>query len=280
MTKFTLLLAACAVASPALAQESGSYDVNEIVIEDYLGTVDIVTRAGAVEASLDFGSDDEAPRASLSQNGDALRVRGDSRSLEDDYNCDTEDSVFGYREDGVLFLNGRFHEFSDANRLTIYAPSSVNVRIENSLVSADMDEVATLIFENDHCAQLSVNRVSETTSLGITGIVDMEIDYTSNFYAEVSGVGAVEVGEVNGAVDIDFSGVGGVDIRSGTATSFKADMSGVGDLDFGGHAVNPDVDASGIGSVDIASYEGTFRRDRSGIGSVDARCTARCNGTR
>jgi len=280
MKPFLIASAAALLAAPALAQDNQSYDVQEILIEDYLGVVTIETGGANVTASLTHGSDEDAPRSSLSQRGGALVIAGDAQALRDDYDCSHDDDQTGYREDGPLFFNGRRKNMDEANTVRITAPAGVSVRVVDSLTDLRAGEVRAFDLDNAHCATVRIVTVAESTRLHVKGIADVEIGATADLDTDISGVGSIEIGSVNGAVSIAHSGVGSVEVDSGTATRFTARLSGIGDVDFGGHAINPEVRMSGIGSIDIESYEGNLTRSRSGIGEISANCTANCSGSR
>jgi hypothetical protein len=85
--------------------------------------------------------------------------------------------------------------------------------------------------------------------------------------AEVTGSGDIKVARVNGPVEIEIAGSGGVVIDGGQATSFSVGIAGSGGVLFRGHAVNPRVEIIGSGDVAVGSYSGNLDREIVGSGN-------------
>lgn len=88
-----------------------------------------------------------------------------------------------------------------------------------------------------------------------------------SFSADVAGSGDIKIASVNGAVDIDIAGSGGVVVDAGQANPFSVDIAGSGDVVFRGHVVNPKVEIMGSGDVAVGSYSGSLDQDIAGSGS-------------
>jgi len=190
MTRLIIASIAALAAAPALAQQSGSFEAGEIVVSDLLGEVTLANEPGPVRVEITRGDDAEAPGATLSEADGVVSIAGETRDLRDDYDCGDRRGVEGYREDRFLF-RGDFHAFAEANRVTIVAPETVRVRIEDSLAAFAIDAVGALEVDSTSCGQLSVARVEGDTALDITGVAEVDIGATRGFELEMSGVGDI-----------------------------------------------------------------------------------------
>ncbi|WP_022698042.1 DUF2807 domain-containing protein [Euryhalocaulis caribicus] len=269
MKTMLILSVAALSAAPAFAQQGGTYEAEGIVISNFLGEVEL-TNSGNAETTVTLtrGEDEDAPGASISFEDGVLLVRGESRDLGDEYDCGSDGDRSGYREDGPLFFKGKFHDAREANTLTISAPESVLLRIEDSIAATDIETVSGFDLETSECGRLEVGAVRGDTRFDISGVQDIDLGETQGFTADISGVVDITVGSVNGPVEIELNGVGDITIRDGRADPLEVDMSGVGDVSFGGHAVNPDLSMTGIGEISIDTYDGDLTRNRTGIGEI------------
>lgn len=109
-------------------------------------------------------------------------------------------------------------------------------------------------------------RAPRDLDVAFGGAGTTEIGPTESLEVEVNGCGAVNAGDVAGALDAELSGSG--EIRVGAARSADLNVNGSGEIRVAAVAEGADVEVNGSGSVTIASLNGDLDMENSGSGSL------------
>lgn len=162
------------------------------------------------------------------------------------------------------------------------------LRLEGHAVQARFGRVQSAQISIAGSGQVAVGAVKETIDLELAGsgrfsaasaaAAQVEIagggdivigPLAGGLDAELAGSGSVRVAHVNGPVQIEIAGSGGVVIDGGRADPFSVEIAGSGDVTFRGEAVNPRVEIMGSGDVKVNSYSGNLDKDIMGSGDFE-----------
>jgi hypothetical protein len=152
-------------------------------------------------------------------------------------------------------------------QIVVHAPLDFRLRA-NGYVQGQVGSARTVGLEVSGCGDWTVGDVSQKFSLEVSGLGDVHVGHTGASTVSLSGLGDVDIVSVNGPLDIDASGLGGIRVHGGHATVMKASLSGMGDLTFKGTADSLDASASGMGGINVAKVTGAVRKNRSGLASI------------
>lgn len=141
-------------------------------------------------------------------------------------------------------LRGRVDACRDAG--------AVNLEGYGELALADLPQIAI--------------RAPRTLRLSIGGGSATEIGPGEAVDLDFLGCGAVSIGDLSGALEVEIAGSGAV--NAGAARSLSVDLMGSGDLTTGAIGESATIDATGSGSVTIASLTGELTSDGLGSGDV------------
>ena len=137
-------------------------------------------------------------------------------------------------------------------------------------------------------ADYEIGGVDGPLSLSLSGAATAHVDAASSLSAALSGANKIAVGRASGPVRLDLSGAdtvdmgalqadrlqieasghGVVDIKSGEIGSLLVDETGASVVTIGATVSNASVSASGAGTVRIARVTGPFNKDVEGAARV------------
>lgn len=101
-----------------------------------------------------------------------------------------------------------------------------------------------------------------------SGIGDVSIGRVRSASVDISGTGSVTINEIDGLMSADLSGVGSVRVLGGEISVLNVRTSGVGDFSFDGTVHDATVDLIGVGDVSIGRVAGNRNIRKSGVGTV------------
>lgn len=259
-------VALAALTASAFADETGDFgNIDDLVIEDFIGTVEIKTsRSKDVRAVITDGKNASYP---VHMNVDAgiLTIKSD----EDPDDTRWWDDVNWRRNDERAFET--FLE--DYPRLVITAPRGTNVSLDSVVTLLNAGDIGgDLALKKGHVegevgnvqsadinihgsADLKVGAVADALEISIHGSGDVISGSASLLNVSIHGSGDVRVGDVDGAAAVQINGSGDVNIGDvGGATDLN--VHGSGDITTGAVNGGADISVHGSGDISLASVAG------------------------
>lgn len=247
-----------ALATPAFAADT-------LMIEDFIGTVEIVTAPGD---SLKVTKKDNSSDVSFDEQEDGLIINGgvakpdgnDCKGYYGRYNL----TWFGKKPKEGEF--GGYEDLEDYPVLTIRADSNTRFMVRNSIVFGNAGDLGSLDLELRHCGNLKTGDIAGNVDVRVRGSADLTTGDTGDVDAKVSGSGDLELGNI-GQGYFSISGSGDLSFKESQSLDLR--VSGSGDVDF--DVVNglAEIRSSGSGNVDGGIVTGGFDYDGSGSGDLD-----------
>lgn len=280
---------------PAVTGKSGpvdqSFTVRRVRIDSMVADVELITLPQAGPVRIQASGKPETMKDLH------IRTVGDDVILR--LNSDEDDAWFPWN---LFNMWSRDRKAQDL-RVRITAPTGTPYDIEDMIGSINAGDLDAPLRLEGHALKARFGRVqSARVSIAGSGRIDLgaiketldvEVAGSGNFSAasaqsaeieiagggnvvlgplagafnaEVAGSGDIRVARVNGPVDVEIAGSGGILLDSGTASSFSVQIAGSGDVVFKGHAVNPRVEIYGSGNVTVGSYSGSLSQEMAGSG--------------
>ena len=246
------------MAAPAIAAD-------KIIIEDFVGTVNIETASGA---KLDITKDTNSKLADIKVTEDTVTIDGrihdpdgtDCKGYYGRYNI----SWFGKDPEKGEF--GGYKNLEDYPNLTISAPSDVHVEVRNSIIFGKAGDIGSADLNLKYCGNLKTGDIAGDLQVRVSGSADLETGNVQNVDAKVSGSGDLEMGSIERG-DISISGSGDLDLID--AASLKVRVSGSGDVEFETVRNDAEFRVSGSGGVEGDDVLGGLTYDGSGSGDLN-----------
>ncbi len=235
-------VALSALATAAFADETANFaNVKGLVIEDFIGTVEIKTlRRGETRVVMTDGADASYPVRMNAANG-VLTIKSD----EDPEDARWWDEVNWRKRDGKAFER----YLQGFPKLVISVPQGTNV---------SFDSAVTLLNAGDIGGDVLVDE----------GHVEGEIGNVNSADINIHGSADLKIGNVVEALDIEIHGSG--DVVAGTAKALLVDIHGSGDVRVGNIAGAAEVSIAGSGDVNLGQVDGPSSIKIHGSGDVDA----------
>jgi hypothetical protein len=269
-----------------------SYSVRRVRIDNLVAQVELITvpQPGPVRVQAS-GKPETMKEFHIRSVGDELVIRLDS---------DEEEAWFPWNLFNMWSRDRKAQDLQVRVTAPVGTPYDIDgiigqvnagdldapLRIEGHAVKARFGRVQNAKVSIAGSGRIDLGAVKETIEVEIAGsgnisaasaqAAEIEIaggggvtlgPLATGLSAEVAGSGDIRVAQVNGPVDLEIAGSGGVLIEGGQATSFSVQIAGSGDVMFKGHAVNPHVEIMGSGDVTVGSYSGNLDEEIAGSGN-------------
>ena len=264
----TIISSIAAIAIATSAQAAGTEEFNNVeslVIEDFIGSVEIKThRKGGARVVMTDGEDASYPVRMNSDDG-VLTIKSD----EDPDKTRWWDDVDWRRHDDKAFV--RFLEtyptlvISVAQGTDVSFDSTVtqlkagdiggDLALEKGHVEGEVGNVQSADINIHGSADLKVGAVTDALEISIHGSGDVISGSASLLNVSIHGSGDVRVGDVDGAAAVQINGSGDVNIgKVGGATNLN--VHGSGDISTGAVKSGADISVHGSGDISLASVAG------------------------
>lgn len=241
MTKFLITTATLPLLASVFAMSAQAANNPELVIENFVGTVTLVTDDTAPLSVTSVTHENKMTQRAAGSN---LIIDGgirkpDSNKCKDYYGSWS----WGKKKSGNM---GGYEDLEDYPKLTISAPSDTVLVIRNSIPFIETGELGGADIEVQACGKINMG------------------DLDGDLRVELSGSGDVTSGSVHDA-DLSLRGSGDIDIQD--ARNLRADLSGSGDI-VTGHVANADVSLRGSGDIELKDVTGKLTVSLRGSGDV------------
>lgn len=259
-------IAVTALTVSAFADETGDFsNVESLVIEDFIGSVEIKThRRGDARVVMTDGEDASYP-VRMTSAGGVLTIKSD----EDPDKARWWDDVEWRRHDENAFARflqtyptlvisvpqGTDVSFDSAVTLLKAGDIGGDLALEKGHVEGEVGNVQAADINIHGSADLKVGAVADALEISIHGSGDVISGSAGLLSVSIHGSGDVRVGDVDGAAAVQINGSGDVNIGSvGGATDF--DIHGSGDIRTGAVKSGADISVHGSGDISLASVAG------------------------
>ena len=259
-------IAVTALTVSALADETGDFaNVDSLMIEDFIGTVEIKTsRGNDVRAVVTDGKDASYP-VHMSAAAGVLTIKSD----EDPDDARWWDDVEWRRRDDRAFENF----LASYPKLVISVPRGTNVSLDSVVtalnagdiggdvslaeghVEGEIGNVKSADINIHGSADIKLGEVAEALNVGIHGSGDVIAGSASSLAIAIHGSGDVRVGDVDGAAAVQINGSGDVNIGN-VSGSTDFNVHGSGDIRTGAVKSGADISVHGSGDISLASVAG------------------------
>lgn len=259
-------IAAIAIATSVHAAGTENFNnVDDLLIEDFIGTVEIRTvRGGETRVVMTDGADASYPVRMDTANG-VLTIKSD----EDPDDTRWWDEI-NWRRDKErafeIFL-------ADYPKLVITAPEGTNVKFDSAVtllsagdlggdiqmkhghVEGEVGNVNSADINIHGSADLKVGNVAEELAISIHGSGDVIAGSSASMTVDIHGSGDVRAGDIDGDASVQISGSGDVTMGEvGGAGSIE--IHGSGDVKTGAVNSSARIATHGSGDVSLDSVSG------------------------
>jgi len=226
-----------------LALPAAADDAPVLKIENFIGTVDIVTGDyDAVEITDADGAAFEDSRRGITINDGQTVQHINCR--QNKLSIDIGIGNWGWKK-----RSGGYKDLNEYPKVKITAPENTHLIVSDSVIFGEVGNIGSGDIRIRSCGDLEMANVS--------GELDLRI----------SGSGDVSMGSA-GSADISISGSG--DLEAEDFTSLELSVSGSGDAQIGDIAGFADVSARGSGDIEIGNIDGGLEYRGSGSSNFDA----------
>jgi len=241
-TTFKLATLTAASCLALLANVAVAKDAPTLTIENFIGTVEIVT------GNFDKIKVTDADGSNFSRAGNKLEINDDISIRS--YQC-------RYKKDKPMIGKGKwswkkggkgYRHINEFPHVKITAPEGVHLDIDNSIIFGNVGTIGSAHLHIGSCGDMKFGDVN--------GKLDVSI----------SGAGDIILGNA-GVSDIIVSGAG--DLIAKNLTRADIFVSGSGDLTLGNIAGFTDIRSSGAGDVEIGSIGGGLIIQSSGASDIE-----------
>ncbi|WP_300531230.1 DUF2807 domain-containing protein [Maricaulis sp.] len=248
--KLTLLAGAAAIlagtaafgASTAVQSSSDSYTADALMIENFIGRVEIREGSGNRISVAMTNSGEHAEDPSISEAGGTVSIDGGQEMRRLSCNVRNDRMRIGY---------GRSrHPIEEYPSLIITAPASVALELRRSAFVGEAGDLGSLDISMSSCGNFTAG------------------DIAGNADVRISGSGDVTARSVGGSADVDINGSGDV-ILTAIGGDTSIDISGSGDVAMDDVDGGVDISINGSGDVELGSI-GDLSINVSGSGDVEA----------
>ena len=165
-----------------------------------------------------------------------------------------------------LGRSGGYKNLSDYPHLKITLPAHAHLKISDSIIFGDSENLGTADISLDHCSDLVLGTVTGDFTLDISGSADVKAQNIGTGDISIHGSGDVLVADVEG-LDLVISGSGDFDAGyiSGKTT---VSVNGSGDVDIEHIQGGLDYRGNGSGDIDVDSLNGALDYSNHGSGDI------------
>ncbi|WP_017931564.1 GIN domain-containing protein [Robiginitomaculum antarcticum] len=241
MTKFLITAATLPLLASAFAMSAQAEDGPELVIENFVGTVTLITDN---TAPLSVASVTNKKDMTQHNDGENLVIDGGIRKPDGD-KCKGYYGNWSWskKKSGTI---GGYEDIEDYPKLTISAPSNTILVVRNSIPFIETGDLGGANVEVQACGKINMG------------------DLDGDLRVELSGSGDIMAGNVHDA-DLNLRGSGDVSIKN--ARDLRADLSGSGDI-VTGNVANADISLRGSGDIELEDVTGKLNLSLRGSGDV------------
>jgi len=285
MTKFkTLTVSAAAIMAAALLTPAAFANGDKtLVIENFVGRVDIQTEEGA---NLDVREQGNAGSVSYEETGKTLEIDGGIKK-PDSKKCVGYYGKFSWKSDKSE-RKGEFGGYRDLEtfpKLLVTAPDDVTLVIRNSILFGTAGNLGAADIEDRHCSKFTMGDIDGALSLSISGSGDFTGGNVGDADVSVRGSGDADFGDarrvdigISGSGDVTFENVGPAsielsgsgDIELGTVQgSIVVAVRGSGDVNTGDVYGGADLKSSGSSDIEIKSIDGPLSVISRGSSTIE-----------
>lgn len=285
MTNFKTLTvsAAAMVAAAILAPAAFANGDKTLVIENFVGRIDIQTEESA---SLDVREQGNAGSVSYEETGNGLNIDGGIMK-PDSKKCVGYYGRFSWKTDKSERKGefGGYRDLEDFPKLLVTAPDDVTLVIRNSIVFGTAGNLGAVDIEDRHCSKFTMGNVDGPLNLSISGSGDYSGGDVGDADVSVRGSGDADFGDarrvdvgISGSGDVTFENVGPAnielsgsgDIELGTVQgSIVVAIRGSGDVDVGDVSGGADLKSSGSSDIEIDSINGPLSITSRGSSTIE-----------
>lgn len=242
MQKFMKALIASTSLTLLTTSVSASTDP-ELSIENFIGTIDIVTG--------DYDKITVTDADGVPVENSRLGINIDGGYKINNAHCKSSRSSIKVGVGSWKFLKrtGGYKDLSEYPKVKIQAPKNTHLIIKKSVVFGDVEDIGSANLHIGSCGDLKFGDVNGPLELGISGSGDMEMGDAGPSNISISGSGDFEVGDLASA-----------DIY----------VSGAGDLKVGDILAHAHIQSSGAGDITIDRIKGGLEYRGSGASDFDA----------
>lgn len=253
----TLVSAVClaALSTPALAE-----DAPVLKIENFIGTVDVIT--GDYD-EIKVTDADGAPVERVS-----FGIVIDSGEEVKNINCrqnklsvDISIGNWGWKK-----RSGGYKNLNEYPKVKITAPDNTHVIIDDSVIFGDIGTIGSADMKIRSCGDLELADVTDKLNLRISGSGDVSMENSGPATISVSGSGDFE-GNNFASLDLSVSGSGDVEIED-VAGFADISTSGSGDAEIGRVEGGLEYRGSGSSNLDVEFVKGDLSLRTSGSGDI------------
>ncbi len=274
------LAATTMFSAPAGAAETIHANIQTIEIGDFIGTVNIETRArGDVRLDTRSGADASYPVMIDADNG-VLTIRSDENPDETRWWDDV---------DWRRYEEKAFEEFlKDYPILTLTIPAGAALSFDSAVVKLTADntsgalsvarghvdgvigDIASGMIKIHGSGDLRTGAVAGPLYIGIHGSGDFNATTAESLEAHIHGSGDIQIGDIAGGASAGINGSGDVDVGD-IGGPFIASINGSGDIEAGKVRGGAATSINGSGDISIASVDGETTANIHGSGGIHIR---------
>lgn len=254
----------CAVSFSSLsAQTLASQNSAEFEITDFIGRITVVN-GETVKLS---GADE----TTVTQDGQRWAVSGDiiaKASSCRENNSRVEISLGDWSWRG---RRGGYKNLNEYPHLKITLPPDAYLKISNSVIYGDVDNIGRADIDLRHCGDLVLGNISRGLDLNISGSADFTAKDIGKANVRVTGSGDVTADNI-GALSLDVTGSGSFEAKSVTGSA-NITVQGSGSVEIDDVVGNLDYEGNGSGELsidDIEAEELSIRINGSGDVEIDS----------
>ncbi len=259
-------IAAALLAAPALADETANFaGVGKLVIEDFIGTVEIQTRRGANTRVVMTDGENAAYPVRMNASGGVLTINSDENPEDARWWKDVNWRRFDgrafeiYLEDYPTLVisvpQGTDVSFSSAVTLLSAGDIGGDVEVSRGHVEGVIGNVSAADINIHGSADLKIGNVANALDIAIHGSGDVIAGSARTLSVRIHGSGDVRSGDIDGAANVRIAGSGDVSVGE-VGGQGVVEIHGSGDVRTGAVKSGADISIHGSGDVALASVAG------------------------
>lgn len=237
----------------------------ELVIEDFIGTINWVNGSGDVRVT----QQKNAGSLNLKSNAGGLLIDG-GISDPDGENCkgyygSYDISLFGDKKRNSGKFGG-YEDLDDYPILDIALPSNTKLVIRNAIVfTKGKPDLAEANLDLSDCGKINLGDIEGILSIQSRGSSDVTLGDAGEIQAELRGSGDLEAQNIG---DVTYKGRGSGDVSLEKVGNLNLTTSGSGDAEIEDVMGYAKLSSSGSGDIDIGSVGDDLEYKGSGSGDL------------
>lgn len=250
------------ISMPLLAHAD---DGPELVIEDFIGTINWTNKSGDVLISMSKNEN----KLDINKDAGGLIINGGISDPDGDdcksYYGSYDFSFFGKKKQSSGNLGG-YKNLEDYPILDLTLPTNTTLVIRNAIVfTTGKPNIAEADLDLVHCGKINLGNVSGALLLESHGSTDVTLGNANLIDAEVRGSTDVEANIIG---DLKYKSRGSGDLDAQKVSNASLKISGSGDVEIEDVIGFAELVSSGSGDMDFGSVDGDLRYSGSGSGDL------------